>query len=169
MLLIILLETNNKDGSDYLYFKSIISRFYEERGTGISIKPIFMNGKGNYNKIDTKIKNYINQYDGLSQVIYFFDVDSTNIKYDQRKLNNDIIKYCESKKYEIVWYNKTVEDVLIGNVITKNKTKIANDFFLKNYIMQVDERKLNIKEFELMKHQESNVKYILDKYLVKKH
>lgn len=40
MLIIIVLETNNKEGSDYIYFKSIINRFYKERGTGISIKPL---------------------------------------------------------------------------------------------------------------------------------
>lgn len=72
MLVIIVLETNNKEGSDYIYFKSILNRFYEERGTGISIKPVFMNGKGNYVKVESKIKKLINQYDGISKVIYFF-------------------------------------------------------------------------------------------------
>lgn len=168
MLIVIVLETKNKEGSDYLYFKSIMSRFYQERGTGISIKPVFMNGKGNYKKVEPKIKNYINQYDGQHKVIYFFDIDSTDLKYDQKELNNKIREYCKSQEYEVVWFNKTVEDVLLGDVITKEKTKIATDFFLNNKIINVDKNKLNIIKFEVITNKKSNVLFILDKYLIKK-
>lgn len=141
MLIVIVLETKNKEGFDYIYFKSVLDRFYQERGTGISIKPIFMNGKGNYAKIESKIKYYTNQYDGDYQVIYFFDIDSSDLKYDQQQLNKDIIDYCKIKKSEVVWYNKTVENVLIGQVVIKNKTKIASDFYKKNKIYFIDEKK----------------------------
>lgn len=56
MLIITIFETKNKDGSDYLYYKAIVNRFYHERGTGIKIEKIFLNGKGNYKNIDNKIK-----------------------------------------------------------------------------------------------------------------
>lgn len=168
MLIVIVLETNNKDGSDYIYFKSILSRFYKERGTGISLKPVFMNGKGNFAKVEAKIKKLTNQYIGSSKVIYFFDVDSTDLKFDQKKLNSDIIEYCKTKNYEVVWYNKTVEDVLIGEVVTKDKTKTANIFFNTNKINTINEEFLNINKFELITNKKSNVKYILDKYLIKK-
>lgn len=168
MLIIIVLETKNKDGSDYVYFKSILSRFYKERGTGISIKPVFMNGKGNYDNVESKIRELIKQYDGVHKVIYFFDIDNTNLNYDQKELNNDINEYCKSKNYEVVWYNKTIEDVLIGEVITKDKTKIANKFFSTNRINSINEEMLNVSKFELITSKKSNVKYILDKYLIKK-
>lgn len=168
MLIIIVLETKNKDGSDYIYFKSILSRFYKERGTGISIKPVFMNGKGNYVNVESKIRELIKQYDGNYKVIYFFDIDNTNLKYDQKELNNDINEYCKSKNYEVIWYNKTIEDVLIGEVVTKDKTKIANKFFSTNQINSINEEFLNVNKFELITSKKSNVKYILDKYLVKK-
>lgn len=42
MLIIAVLETKNEKGSDFLYFKSILNHFYKERGTGISIKRVFM-------------------------------------------------------------------------------------------------------------------------------
>lgn len=168
MLIIIVLETKNKDGSDYVYFKSILSRFYKERGTGISIKPVFMNGKGNYANVESKIRELIKQYDGIHKVIYFFDIDNTNLKYDQKELNNDINEYCKSRNYEVVWYNKTIEDVLIGEVVTKDKTKIANKFFSTNRINSINEEFLNVSEFELITSKKSNVKYILDKYLIKK-
>lgn len=168
MLIIIVLETKNKDGSDYVYFKSILSRFYKERGTGISIKPVFMNGKGNYDNVESKIRELIKQYDGVHKVIYFFDIDNTNLNYDQEELNNNINEYCKSRNYEVVWYNKTIEDVLIGKVITKEKTKIANKFFSSNRINSINEELLNVSKFELITSKKSNVKYILDKYLIKK-
>lgn len=127
-----------------------------------------MNGKGNYNKVESKIINLIKQYDGQNKVIYFFDIDNTNLKYDQTKLNNEIIKYCKEKDYEVVWYNKTVEHVLIGDLITKDKTKIANNFFITNQINKIDEKSLSINKFEQITYKKSNVKYILDKYLIKK-
>lgn len=168
MLLVIVLETKNKEGSDYIYFKAILNRFYKERGTGISIKPVFMNGKGNYDKVNHKINYLINQYDGRSKVIYFLDVDNTNLKIDQKNLNEDIIKYCDSKNYETVWYNKTVEDVLIGEVVRKNKTEIAYKFFNENKINTINEESLSINKFTLITKGKSNVKYVLDKYLIKK-
>lgn len=168
MLIVVAFETKNKDGSDYIYFKSIVSRFYKERGTGISIKPVFMNGKGNYKKIENKISHLVNQYSGRSQVIYFFDIDNTELKFDQQQLNREIIEYCNTKKYEIVWYNKTVEDVLIGNVIEKDKTKTAFDFFYKDKIKTINEDNLSINSYEFIPLKKSNVKHILDKYLVKK-
>ena len=73
MQLIVVLETKNKEGSDYYYFKSILSRFYKERGTGITITPIFMDGKGNYKIVENKIVNKMKEYDGkLSQFFCFF-------------------------------------------------------------------------------------------------
>ena len=168
MLIIVVLETKNKEGSDYIYFKSVLSRFYQERGTGIVIKPIFMNGKGNYDKVESKIREWINKYEENYHVIYFFDVDNTELKCDQHKLNKEISDYCSQKNYDIVWYNKTVEDVLLGDVIVKNKTKIANNFFITNKINSIKEENLNIKQFDLITYKKSNVKYILDKYLIKK-
>lgn len=46
MLIITIFETKNKDGSDYLYYKAIVNRFYHERGTGIKIEKIFFKWKG---------------------------------------------------------------------------------------------------------------------------
>ena len=168
MLLVVVLETKNKEGSDYIYFKAILNRFYKERGTGISIKPIFMNGKGNYDKVDNKINHLVSQYDGRCEVIYFIDVDNTDLKFDQQQLNRDIINYCEKKNYEIVWYNRTVEDVLLGEIVKKNKTEMAYKFFDENKINTIDEELLSINKFDLITIGKSNVKYVLDKYLIKK-
>lgn len=80
------------------------------------------------------------------------------------KLLNIVIR----KKYEVIWYNKTIEHVLIGNIISKDKTKIANRFFSTNQINTINEESLSVKKFKLITIKKSNVKYVLDKYLIKK-
>ena len=39
----------------------------------------------------------IKKYDGESKVIFFVDVDSTSLLYDQITINNQIIDYCIKK------------------------------------------------------------------------
>ena len=145
MIVIVALETNNKYGSDYYYFKSILSRFYQERGTGIKIQPVFMNGKTNYKNIKSKIENIKKQYSvdtDESNVIYFLDEDNPELNCDQKILNEEIKQYCSEYKYEIVWFNKTIEDVLLGKVITKDKTNEAKKFFENELIYKVDKKQL---------------------------
>lgn len=168
MLVITVLETKNKDGSDYIYLKAILNNFYELRGTGIAIKPVFMNGKGNYKIVQKNIKKLCNEYQGIHKVIYFFDVDSTSINYDQKQLNEEIVEYCNQNSYEIIWFKKTIEHVLINEVITRNKTKIAEDFYKKNKIIQINFKDLKCKNYNELKEKQSNVLDVLDKYLIKK-
>lgn len=166
MLVIIALETKNKNGSDFYYLKSILTRFYEERGTGIAIKHVFMNGKANYDKIEAKIKNIRNQYQGNSVVVYFCDVDKPELRIDQKQLNNKIINYCKNKNYKLVWFNKTIEDVLIDKLINNDKTNIAYNFYIKDLINNVPLNRLNCGEKPTVK--QSNILTILDEYLIKK-
>ena len=166
MLLIIVLETKNDNGSDYLYYKSILSRFYQERGTGVKLQPVFMNSKTNYKSIGSKIAYYQNQYASENHVIYFCDYDKPELNFDQRMLNNDIIQFCNNNNYDLVWFNRTIEDVLIGKIITDNKTKIALNFYKDDKIYNVDENKLYSKDLPLS--HKSNVLTILDVYLPKK-
>lgn len=164
MQVIIVLETKNEEGSDYYYCKSIMKRFYKERGTGTKISYEFMNGKGNYEKAEKKVVQRINKYDGESKVVFFFDVDESNININQQKINDDIIKFCKKRNYEIVWFNRTVEEVLIGNIVTSNKTEIAKTYFKKKTINDVCELSLNINTNNVP-IKCSNVLTVLDEYL----
>lgn len=94
MQIIFVFETKNSNGSDYLYYKAIMDRFYKERGTGIKIQQVFMNGKGNYEKINKSIITYMNRYQGQTKVVYFLDVDCNNINNNYQEFNAKIIKYC---------------------------------------------------------------------------
>ena len=62
----------------------------------------------------------------------------------------------------------TVEDVLLGEIVKKNKTEMAYKFFDENKINTIDEELLSINKFDLITIGKSNVKYVLDKYLIKK-
>lgn len=165
MLIVVVLETKNKSGSDFYYLKSILQKFYKERGSGIKIQPVFMNGKGYYRNIEKNIKNFTKQYLGDNKTIYFCDIDSEDLEFNQQQLNKEIIEYCNSNGFEIVWFNKTIEDVLIGNTIAKNKSKIAEDYYIKNKIKDVNINNLNIETFNKITQHKSNVLSVLDKYL----
>ena len=90
------------------------------------------------------------------------------LKYDQYQLNIDINDYCNQKGYEVVWFNKTVEDVLLGEVISDNKTKISKKFFKENKIANVSESNLNAILLTQIISKKSNALNILDKYLPRK-
>ena len=167
MQLVFKLETKNKEGSDYIYLKSILSRFYTIRGVGININYIFLNGKGNYNKINNKINKYKNYYQGQTQIIYLIDVDNKNIKYDQAQMNIEITNYCARYKYELIWFNRTIEEVLTGNIVENNKTKIALGYFISDKVCDIEKNNLYISDINRINIKQSNNLYILDKYLPK--
>lgn len=164
MQLIFLFETNSKSESDYKYVRSYLQTIKVERKYKYS--PIYLNGKGNYNKQERNINAKIKKYDGISKVILFVDVDSTSLHYDQIKLNNEIINYCNLKKYEIVWFKRTIEEVFLNKKIEHSqKTKMADDFLRKDEIKKVNYSKLSISKYENLKNGESNMKYVLDRIL----
>lgn len=81
-------------------------------------------------------------------------------------MNNKIINYCKNKNYKLVWFNKTIEDVLIDKLINNDKTNIAYNFYIKDLINNVPLNRLNCGEKPTVK--QSNILTILDEYLIKK-
>lgn len=83
MLLILVVETNDEQGSDRLYIEDYIKHFYNI--AGIKLKFIPMCGKGNYRstKVLNKINKFINEYKKINQntpvykVIYFIHKESS--------------------------------------------------------------------------------------------
>ena len=121
MQLIFLFETNKISKSDYKYVRSYLTYMGLDRKFKYS--PIYMNGKGNYDKFEAAINKFIKDYQGESKVIMFVDVDSTSLDYSQVILNNEIIKYCRDKNYELVWFKRTIEEVFWGEKVSQNKKK----------------------------------------------
>lgn len=128
-----------------------------------------MNGKGNYRNVKIKIDNYIKEYAATAgeptAVIYFVDVDSDSYQGDQKQLNKDIKKFCSDNGYEIVWFKKDVEHVMLGEQVSDDlKTQKARSFFAQKKIYKVDENLLN-RDSKNLKDKESNVLKVLDYYL----
>lgn len=96
MQLIFLFETNSISKSDYKYVRSYLTKI--EMIRRFKFSPLYLNGKGNYNKFEKKINSLIKSYSGESKVFMFIDVDSTSLNYDQIMLNKEIINYCIEKK-----------------------------------------------------------------------
>ena len=92
----------------------------------------------------------------------FIDLDSPTTNIEQKILNKDIFEYCNAKRYHLVWFNKTIENVFLGKVIKKDKEKEADDFLRKNKIKDIDICKLSVPNLFNSKPGESNIKVILD-------
>lgn len=164
MQIIIVLETNSKDGSDSYYVKAILDRFYQVRG-GAKISYVYLNGKGNYDKINKKTKILINKYQGESKVLFFVDVDCPNINYDQKIMNKEIEKYCNNINCELVWFKRNIEEVLTGYLINDDKCNRARNYLKNNEIDNLKEGCLSKIDYLNLLNKESNVLTILDKYL----
>lgn len=167
MQLIILVETKSKDGSDCIYLRSFFKKFYNGlRGTKLSF--VTMNGKTNYFKKENEISKLIEEYSGVSKVIVAIDVDKPELLEDQEVLNKNIEQYCIYKNYELVWFNKTIEQVFIKEIIKKKKDEAAKNFLRKQLINKVDINCFNKENTSKCKQGESNLKRIIDKLLAQK-
>jgi len=165
MQLIFLFETNSSSKSDYKYIRSYLLKLGMNRRYKFS--PIYLNGKGNYNKSEKKINSLIKAYQGESKVFMFVDVDSITLNYDQIHLNQEIINYCDAKQYELVWFKRTIEEVFWGEKISQNKkNEKADEFLRKNRITKIDLNILNMEKYEKLQNGESNLKYIFDKHFL---
>lgn len=73
--LIICVETNKRNRSDYMYIKSTIDHFYHLDQANKNLSSIYMDGKGNYTskkvkkEIETDIKQYQNMRSNICCVL----------------------------------------------------------------------------------------------------
>ena len=147
MQLILLFETTMNNKSDYKYVRSYILNVGLNRKFKLS--PLYLNGKGNFNKCEKNIRSLIKDYQGESKVIMFIDVDSTSINFDQVRLNRDIMNYCHKNDYDLVWFKRTIEEVFWGERINQsNKNNKADEFLRTNRIKKIDLNTLNKKSYE---------------------
>ena len=71
-------EADPKCKSDWIYIKDTIEQFYRYERTQVKFSPVYMGGKGNYEKKQKEISKLISQYSAgskrnQSRVIYCFD------------------------------------------------------------------------------------------------
>ncbi len=163
--IVLVMETDEKSRTDYIYIRSILEKYYNlSQLRDVKISPVFMGGKGNYNK--KKVINAINSYKrqykkiGESYVIYCFDTD----KYESNPLDQKLLieeeRYCKDNGYEFVWFCHDVEEVFLGrSVAASEKVAEAKKYITNKMVEKVSMANLKA---EKMSKQKSNVVLVLE-------
>ena len=169
------LETSDKDKSDDLYLNAIFRRFFikfDLEGNEVTIQSIFLEGKQNYNsdQVLEQISSYTSMFNcwdddpGKTVVIYFIDSDGTRLDYDANSYFGNLVRFCNEKGFELVWFSKNFENVFLGLEPDQvsNKTEAAKQFLINNKIFEIDANRLIKEKLEVGC---SNIINILSKYL----
>lgn len=163
--LIFVVETNKKCGSDWIYIKETIERFYTYERTQLKFTPIYMDGKGKYLKKEADVTSKERQYRAMSKsnqskVIYCFDCDEYDRKPEDADFLKNARKFCEDRGYKFVWFCKDIENVYIGKRIDDSqKKKEAVNFKSRKLISRVIEKNLSQSNYKIAS---SNILNILD-------
>lgn len=128
-----------------------------------------MSGKFNYNhpktlkKIDKYVRDYQVTGSGKSYVIYVFDKDLNAQDYRDNQFEIDVKKYCEEQKHQLVWFVKTVEDVMWGTIVNKEKKQKVLQFISRHQIEKVNKTNLEALSNVNASHK-SNILTVLNKF-----
>ena len=169
--LIIVVETNKKNRSDWMYIKDTIEHFYNYDNSEVKFSPVYMDGKTKYKDKEGEIQTLISKYaksakGNKSEVIYCFDCDNYDTDVTDRNFLKDAQKYCESKDYQFAWFCKDIERVYLGKKVEKNKKRDeAAKFLRKKEIKNIAAEKLSANKY---RNDHSNLLSVLDKYLARK-
>lgn len=164
---ILCMETNKQKRTDYVYIQCVLNHYFE-KDQNIVQTPVFMGTKSRYNhqKVIKEIETNIKAFHGSSHVIYFIDMDHIASSPEDVKLLDDIIKYCEQKKYDLVLFNNDIEDVFWGESVKDGeKVQKATMFRSNKRINEVSTSSLCASNPSRHK---SNILNILKKYWTRK-
>ena len=165
--IIFVMEADEKSRSDYIYIRSVLDKYYDFRKrSDVKITPVFMCGKGNYNKkkIRNKVEDCIKRYRNLgeSDVIYCFDTDMFDSEPEDKRIMLDEQRFCIENGYEFVWFCHNIEEVFLGKSVGKNeKTEKARRYVTSGGIDKVKRDRLNTNK---MHKGNSNLLLVVDKY-----
>lgn len=160
--LILVVECNEQSKSDYHYICGIIKYFFNF--STIKLTPVYAGNKSRlYNdKTNRTIKSFKRQYNGESIVIVFADYDSSSSSD-----NNAIKTFCMTNGYDLVWFNKEIEEVVFQEEFDKDKVTAAISF-----IKNSQAKSININKFSVdcpnQTRFTSNMFLVLSKYLQRK-
>lgn len=129
--------------SDQVYIKKLLNNFYEDIKKSFQVEYLHMGGKHKYKneKFKKLIKEKINlfKFDDKNKetdVVYVIDKDKFDSDPQDEKFISDIDKYCKKEKYQLIFFTRDIEDVLLGKKITKDKSKEAQRLkYLKMMMM----------------------------------
>lgn len=164
--LVLVVETNKKCNSDWIYIKATIEHFYEYERTQVKLSTVYMDGKGNYKSKERKVAQFVRQYGAMSKmnhskVLYCFDCDDHDSDPSDQKFLREAKQYCDRKGYDFVWFCKDVEQVYIGKrVDDSQKKKEAASFKARKLIGKVDPKRLLENDYHICS---SNIMSVLDR------
>lgn len=166
--LILVVEADSRGASDWIYIKETIEHFYAIDNAHIKLTPLYMEGRGNYKKIQSKIKDKEKRYsvtakNNVSHVIYCFDCDQYDKRIEDYNFLEEAKKYCKDNCYDFVWFCRDIEHVYLKKQIdSSEKSFKAEQFKNNNDINNITSRILSSASYKLGT---SNLMLILDKYL----
>lgn len=169
--LIFAVEADPKSKSDWIYIKDTIEQFYRYDRTQIKFSPVYMGGKGNYEKKFKEISKLISQYSAASKrnesrIIFCFDCDDYDSKPEDIKFLETACSYCGERNADFVWFCKDIEQVYLKDRIDKSRKKDeAARFKAGKGIRRICAEQLNHEEYRVGT---SNIMTVLDQYLERK-
>lgn len=130
-------ESDFKSKTDWMYIKKVLDYLNKNKVNFDKYKPLFMNGKGNYNsKSFVKVLNKtIKDYAGESIVIYCVDLDNYHTSIEDKKFYEKIEIYCNSNNYKLVYFSRDIEEVFLGKRVESNNKRKEAMRFSKNGII----------------------------------
>lgn len=167
--IIFVVETTAKCKSDDMYINEILHYCYKVGENKISY--VYLEGKFKYNedRIIKEIHNLQNTYNtltgGVSHVIHVFDKDRAHVKWEDASFVNNVTKYCHDNNYGLVWFVKTIEEVMLGKPVKKGeKGPKAINFIKRKNIKNIDRSNLLAAQ-NVNKEGKSNIITVLNKLL----
>ena len=125
-------ETNKQANTDWVYIKETLRRFYPSYN--VKYDRIYMGAKSKYRskKVLDEISSWKKVYKDDLVVVYCIDTDRYELDATQKKEFDDISKFCDDKRYELVWFCHDIEEVYLGRSVNNNIKKDESIKFLKS-------------------------------------
>lgn len=171
MQIIICYESRSKPETDYIYIREFINQFYNEYFRKFKIDKVPLETKGNYNRVENKVKKLLNEYHHSNKSAKQFVVFCLDTDYGQEgatALNKKIIQYCKTNQYYLVRFHRDVEEAFLKRrVKDKEKTKVSTSFLKNRLILKFDPDQFKTVDIESTHFGTSNLKGILDEIFSK--
>ena len=110
-------------------------------------------------------KDYMINGEDQSHVIYVFDKDGNACDLNDNQFEQDVKAFCKQHNYKLIWFVRTIEDVMWKKLInSKDKTNKARDFIRNYQVESINISRLMALENVNARHR-SNILTILDHFL----
>ena len=170
--LVFCIESTDKNPIDKYYIDALIKNLYIIGENKMSF--IGLGGKYRYNnpKITKKISELMRITRDISKlevkVIYCLDKDLNNSNPQDRDFIDQVTEYSVNNDYDIIWFVRTIEEVMIGKKVSqKDKHSSAIDFIRKKKTSSLKISSLSCNN-NVNSRNKSNILTVIDKYLVRK-